>query len=516
MSARRVLLLAAMLLSFGAASGAAQAGYRVQMFYELRGDSVLAAEPGADIHLDLWAYDTYFTGVNAFAFRIPFDPAKLEFVGATTLCPDSTPVTATPGTGFVDVSASSCGASYYNLIVRATFRLLGVTDGTIVGLQALALVDNFGVDRLADAGTDFVQICHADGTWGDIDLDTRINSRDALIALSNAVGIPTGGFDVSRGDVDADGQVTSRDALAMLSSSIGLSTGGFRVGRGIADACARQPVFNRPLYFVREGPSAGEAGISGLAIRAANDSSVAIPGDSADAYASYQWRPRVSPDGGSVLFVCFLPVTGWGNICKANADGSGKTILTNIGRTEFSPDWSPAGDSIAYVANSQIWIMAADGSNLHAISGPVLVTSVAWRPVGPSRVLAYTTANGLGSVHTFDLNSGADALVFDAGVRPFNSAPRFADWNAVGDSIYFDFTTYYQPSIGSVPAAGGPLTMRLSLQSTSAQPLWTDAGPLFVGYYSGTYRIILAKSDGTYAIVSHDTQSHHVPGMKRQ
>lgn len=522
MSLRRVVVLALALLGAGFGSAAGQQGYRLQLFYDLRGDSVLSGASGADITVDIWAYDAFGNGIDGYALRIPFDAAKAEFVGAATLCPDSTPVVATPGAGFVDLSAPSCGASYYQAVVRTTFRLLGgVTDGTVLGLQVQTLVDNAAIDRLDDAGTDFVRLCHADGSWGDIDTDTRINSRDALIALSNAVGMPTGGFDVARGDVDADGQVTSRDALAMLSSSIGLSTDGFRVGFGITDACARQPVFTRPLYFAREGPSAGEPGVSGLAIRAANDSSVSIPGDSADSFASYQWRPRVSPDGSQVLFVCFNGA-GWANICKANADGSGKTILTNIGRTEFSPDWSPAGDSIVFVAApagvNQIWIMAADGSNLHAVGGPSLVTSVAFRPVGPSRIVAYTTLNGIapGQVHTFDLDTGADVLVFDAATRPQTNSPRFADWNAAGDSILFDMTTYFQPSVASVPAAGGPVAIRLALQTTAFQPLWTDAGLLFVGYYNGFYRIILARNDGTYAIVSHDTDNHYAPGMKRQ
>jgi hypothetical protein len=43
----------------------------------------------------LWAYDAWGTGIGGFAFRIPFDATRLEFVGAVTLCPDSTTVTAT-------------------------------------------------------------------------------------------------------------------------------------------------------------------------------------------------------------------------------------------------------------------------------------------------------------------------------------------------------------------------------------------------------------------------------------
>jgi hypothetical protein len=397
-----------------------------------------------------------------------------------------------------------------------TLRLLpGVTDGTVIGLQALSLTDRAAQNRTLDGATDFVQVCHASGHWGDIDNDAAVNSRDALIALSNAVGFPTGGFNVTLGDVDADGQVTSRDALLMLSNSIGLYTGGYRVGLGIADACAPQPTLPRALYFLREGTSPGLAGISGLAIRAANDSSITIPGDSADAQAYYQGRPRLSPDGSSVLFICYNN-TGFPVVCKANADGSGKIELTNDFNIEQSPEWSPAGDSIAFVSGNQIYVMGADGSNPRLVSGPAYpVMSVAWKP--GSRTLAYANNSGNGQVHTFDLDTGADVMLLDAnGLPGVQQYPRFVDWNAAGDSIYFDFTIYYQYVVASVPAAApAPMTTRLSLLNGAYEPLWTDQGLLFINNWNGYSRILLAKSDGTYGIVSHDTRNHQAPGMKR-
>ena len=500
-----------------AAAGAAQAqavGSKVQYSYDLRGDSVLAVESGATVSFDLYAYDGFGYGVDSFALRVPFDAAKLAFVSADRRCPDSTTLNVSPGAGFVVVSSPSCGAYPYSQVVaRLTFRLLaGVTDGTIIGMDPLATIDNGGFDRQLDMSTDFAQICHASGTWGDIDGDAAVNSRDALIALSNAVGIPTGAFNVTRGDVDADGQVTSRDALGILSGSIGLPVGGFRVGLGIADACAPQPVFPRPLYFSRSGATPGVPGLSGLAIRAANDSTVTIPGDSADTQLSYTWRPRVSPDGSSVLFVCLSP-SFYPRVCKANADGSGSTPLTPDFFIAQSPDWSPAGDSIVFVVNNQLFIMGADGSGQRGVTGPTNVSSVAWSPTG--RVLAYTRAGGAGTVNTFDLSTGGDATVFFP-TLPGSSSPARVDWTAAGDSLVFELTMAFNPTIVSVPAAGGSLTLRYSLTSATMQPAWTDRGVLFVTYYAGYYRILLGKPDGTYAIVSHDNQMHQAPGMRRQ
>ena len=516
MSARRVLGLGAGLLVLITARAHAQTGYRFQLQY-LHSDSIVAGIPGSDVTVDLYAYDARGYGLNAFSLQIPFDASKLSVVAAQSLCPDSSAITLTPGAGVVTVSAPSCGAyPYGQTFARLTMRLLpGVTDGTIAGMRALSITDNGSLDRTPDVATDFVQVCHAIGRWGDIDADGAINSRDALIALSNAVGIPTGAFDVSRGDVDADAQVTSRDALAMLSNSIGLPTGGFRVGAGIADACAPQPVFARPLYFVRNGLYPGAPGVSGLAIRAANDSSVTIPGDSAD-LGNYMWRPRVSPADASVLLIC-INNANYSSVCKANADGSGSIQLTGGTFYDQSPDWSPAGDSIVFTHDGQIGVMGADGSNPRYLPGPVNVTSVAWQPGAGSRTLAYTNAGsgGYGQVRTFNLDTGADALLLDASTLTNTQTPRFVDWNAAGDSVLFDLSVYYQFVVASLPAGGGPLTTRLSLYGGSYHPLWTDAGLLFIGNWNGYYRILLAKSDGTFAIVSHDTQQHYTPGMKR-
>ena len=510
----RVTVVLGLLVALAGAAQAQAVGSKVQYSYDLRGDSVLAVESGSSISFDLSAYDSFGYGVDSFALRIPFDASKLAFVSADKRCPDSTNLNVTPGPGFVVLSSSSCGAYPYGQVVaRLTFRLqAGVTDGTVIGMQGLATIDGGGFDRLLDIGTDFAQFCHASGTWGDIDGDVAVNSRDALIALSNAVGIPTGAFNVNRGDVDADGLVTSRDALGILSASIGLPVGGFRVGMGIADACSPQPVFSRPLYFSRSGASPGVPGLSGLAIRAANDSSVTIPGDSADTQLSYPWRPRVSPDGSSVLFVC-LSSSFYPKVCKANADGSGVVSLTPDFNISQSPDWSPAGDSIVFVFNNQLSIMAADGSGQRIVGGPTSVGTVAWQPTG--RVLAYTGLGGAGTINTFDLNTGGDLTVFSPTVAG-SSAPAKVDWNLAGDSLVFELTMASNPTIVSIPAAGGPLTLRYVLQSSTMQPAWIDAGVLFVTYYAGQYRILLGKPDGTYAIVSHDGQMHQAPGMKRQ
>jgi len=81
--------------------------------------------------------------------------------------------------------------------------------------------------------------CRSLGKWGDVDGDGVSGSRDALVALSYVVGLPTGeGMQPELADVDADGRVTSRDALVMLSYAVGLPIPGYRVLLTAAGACA--------------------------------------------------------------------------------------------------------------------------------------------------------------------------------------------------------------------------------------------------------------------------------------
>ena len=80
--------------------------------------------------------------------------------------------------------------------------------------------------------------CPARGLFGDVDGDGNVNSRDALIALSNAVGLDVSAFDISLGDVDASSTTNARDALIILSSAVGIDVGAYRVSRLAGGSCS--------------------------------------------------------------------------------------------------------------------------------------------------------------------------------------------------------------------------------------------------------------------------------------
>jgi hypothetical protein len=389
-------------------------------------------------------------------------------------------------------------------------------DGSVLYIDPVTLHDDIGTDRTFDRVGDVSEVCHASGVWGDVSGDDAVNSLDALITLSGAVGLPTGPYSLAHADVDADGQVTSRDALAMLSAAIDLPTFGFRVGQGIVDACAPEAVFPRPLYFVREGANPGVAGTSGLAIRAAGATTVAVPGDSADASLAYNWRPRVSPDGsGTVLFICYDNV-GYPHVCKASSDGSGVVDLTPADfNIDQSPDWSPAGDSIVYISANLIWVMAADGSNQHIITAsPTNVVGVTWQPIPGSRTVAYANVINSGQVHTVLLDDPAtDKTVYAAG--PNNATPSQVDWNQTGDTLYFQLVVDNQFQLVAAPAVpGGPYSVRVSLPGGAFTPAWTDSGILFATYRNPD-RLYVWLPNGALGVVGRDPAGNKAPGMKR-
>jgi Tol biopolymer transport system component len=84
--------------------------------------------------------------------------------------------------------------------------------------------------------------------------------------------------------------------------------------------------------------------------------------------------PAWSPDGRKIAW------SSAGEIWVMNADGSGKTRLTNNSVADWQPAWSPDGTKIAFERQLQgVWVMNADGSDETQIFGGA---SPAWSPDG--------------------------------------------------------------------------------------------------------------------------------------
>lgn len=505
------------------------AGIGFQFFIE-SGDSVYAALAGGETNVKLTASDQASTnpGLGAFTLRVYFDPTRVTYVtgSAASACPDSATFPLNPpvvGPNYVEFSAGGCAPSGSFGADVVTFRLRldpSATSGAVLYADPISLIQSDGTPRPNDGEAALAEICLGTTVWGDIDADASVGSRDALIALAGAVGLPTGGFTLTRGDVDSDGRVTSRDALFMLSRAVDLPTLGSRTGQAIAEHCAPQTPLPDSLFYQAEGGSRAAAGVSGLTIRAGGDTAFVITGDStANFFNGTKWRPRVSPADGSVLVAC-LYNTSQPQICRR--DGAGTlTLLTGAAPSSFheSPDWSPAGDSIIYVRDGQIFIMDAAGGGQAPIPGaPSFVNSVAWQPVADSHIFAYTRQGCNGEVHTFNRDTGADALVAFGDCSAAKGQPDLVDWNPAGDSLAFDMFLNNSKAVVVAPAiASAPLTKRVSKEVTGTnEAFWRTDGVVF--QLGGTLygQIYFRRNDGTVDRLTRVAQDLHFPATAKR
>ncbi len=177
--------------------------------------------------------------LGAFAMRIRWNPAVLRFdggapgsFGSTTINADSLAQGVIRLTG-----ANPQGVTGLVTVALARFTPL-VADTMTIGITLSELfAATIFTDLLPAAAVTSGLFCPARGRYGDIDGDGNVNSRDALLALSHAVGLPTAPYDITLGDVDGNGQTTARDALIMLTAAVGMDVSGTRVWGVAGGAC---------------------------------------------------------------------------------------------------------------------------------------------------------------------------------------------------------------------------------------------------------------------------------------
>jgi hypothetical protein len=415
-------------------------------------DTAVGLAPGATgtvpIRLSnpqFYSFTDYPTSVR---FVVHFDPAKIAVLGAAASTSggftaiDSTNI----GTGTAMVAASGFVYGPDADALRLVVQLQpGVTDGVYLWLETDSVqVYNwyyppYTYHRIG-ARSRIGMACHASNFWGDVDGNHQVDSRDALITLSAAVGLPvSGGFDLAHGDVDGDGLTNSRDALMMLSFSIGLGTSSSgplnRVAVGIADACpgltppGETVVFNRNL-------GGGSGGLFGLdAAATAPVQLTFVPSD--------QW-PRLNHAGTFIVFQC--DIVGVSQVCRTGADGSGRDTLTShVGPVSQSqPDWAPGDTIIVYNAGGGYGIgrMDSTGANKSPIdtSAGIFGVSLAVSRVGDTLAITNSGHFGLyafpfGSPLSPALDANFGSITYAAPIRWSPDGSTIATVNFNGGGI---------------------------------------------------------------------------------
>jgi LPXTG-motif cell wall-anchored protein len=140
------------------------------------------------------------------------------------------------------------------------------------------------------------------------------------------------------------------------------------------------------------------------------------------------FNPSWSPDGTKVAFAGTPPEPS-GNtgekdeIYTINVDGTGEKALTNNNTSDNSPDWSPDGRRIVFQGSTGLMIMNANGTEQSPL--PVSGTGPAWSPdgkkitfVGPDEI---ATVNPDGSGQTV-VTTTSNLSVFEPDWQPVTGA----------------------------------------------------------------------------------------------
>lgn len=255
------------------------------------------------------------------------------------------------------------------------------------------------------------------------------------------------------------------------------------------------------------------------------------------------WAAAVSPDGKHIVYRRADPDTSVSDLYVANVDGSHATRITNSGRHDTQPGWSPDSKSIVYVSapastsgdysldvvsstGGAVRVLTTGGATLNgpawspdgktiafgsrkeehswvalmpAAGGPTTWPTAgvdgswpAWSPDGKTIAYALDVGSGTSSIYTMDA-----AGVAAKRLSPFSDgSDLYPAWSPDGKSIAFTTTEHDVPQVFVMRADGSHLVDATRNPALDAEkPSWTRTGDLvFSG--AGNPRVHESQSQG--------------------
>jgi dipeptidyl aminopeptidase/acylaminoacyl peptidase len=204
--------------------------------------------------------------------------------------------------------------------------------------------------------------------------------------------------------------------------------------------------------------------------------------------------PEWSPDGTKIVWDTWRQYNN-GNVWVMNADGSGATALTTQTFADHSSSiqatWSSDGGSIVFVRTDdelgpEIYRMGASGSNPTRLTTTSPEADDLQPSVAPTGRVAFASDRANTAFETFDIyvmnadGSGVRRLTFDGGDPNDPTAPSHDSlnpaWSPDGSRIAFDSTRDGNREVYVINADGTGLVNVSNDPSTDYAPAWSPDG----------------------------------------
>ena len=225
-------------------------------------------------------------------------------------------------------------------------------------------------------------------------------------------------------------------------------------------------------------------------------------------------KPMSSANDSKIIFTSWDDTNS--NIYVMYPDGTGLDKLTNNEYNYFSPDWSPNGKQIVYVASEtkDLYIMTADGENKVNITKTpeYAVACPSWDPNGEKIVYMASRDNELLEYDIYAINSNGTGKIRLTSRGQFNGFP---EWSPDGKLIAFvtdvngSFELFIMNSDGTEQRYITTLTKNREAVEALALSWAPDGSKIaFTSDREGTFDIyVVLLSDGEIVNLSKENSS---------
>jgi hypothetical protein len=175
--------------------------------------------------------------LGSFVLTLRWNAAVLQFQGGVDGSFGGLVVNEDSASGGVLKLSGVNPAGVGGLVTLGVGRFMVLTNDTTtfrVAVQELYAAGTFADLTSAAVPLDRLFCGALSGTYGDVNRDGAVNGADALIVLTESVGLDVSQYAIGFGDVDGNGVRNPRDALIILSYAVGINTTSFRAGQTVS------------------------------------------------------------------------------------------------------------------------------------------------------------------------------------------------------------------------------------------------------------------------------------------